>query len=76
MQKSLPDAQRRALSGRDAELRRMYHATWEDTELFPVYRIFSEEELLSLRDQFGWLGAAEKSFEFWDNEEDAAFDNL
>ena len=41
-----------------------------------VYRVFSEEELRSLSDNLVWLKAAEKSFEFWNNEEDAAYDNL
>jgi hypothetical protein len=41
-----------------------------------VYRVFSEEELRSLTDSLIWLKAAEKSFEFWNNEEDAAYDNL
>ena len=41
-----------------------------------VYSVFSEEELLSLTENFTWLKAAEKSFEFWNNEEDAVYDNL
>lgn len=41
-----------------------------------VYRVFSEEELRNLTDNFVWLKAAEKSFEFWNNEEDAVYDNL
>ena len=41
-----------------------------------VYRVFSEEELRSLTDNLNWLQAAEKSFEFWNNEEDAVYDNL
>ena len=41
-----------------------------------VYRGFSEEELRNLTDSFFWLKAAEKSFAFWDNEEDAVYDNL
>ena len=41
-----------------------------------VYRVFSEEELLSLKDNVGWLKAAEPSFEFWDNEDDAVYDSL
>ena len=40
-----------------------------------VYSVFSEEELRSLTENFTWLKAAEKSFEFWNNEEDAAYDN-
>jgi predicted DNA-binding antitoxin AbrB/MazE fold protein len=41
-----------------------------------VYRVFSDEELRGLRDELGWLKAAERSFEFWDNEEDAVYDSL
>ena len=41
-----------------------------------VYRVFSEEELHGLKDDLAWLKAAERSFEFWDNEEDAAYDNV
>ena len=41
-----------------------------------VYRVFSEEELHDLKDQLAWLRAAERSFEFWDNEEDSIYDNL
>jgi len=41
-----------------------------------LYRVFSEEELQSLTDDLVWLKAAEKSFDFWNNEEDAAYDNL
>ena len=41
-----------------------------------VYRVFSEEELRDLTENSAWLTAAEKSFGFWDNEEDAVYDNL
>jgi hypothetical protein len=41
-----------------------------------VYRVFSEEELHGLKDELAWLKAAERSFEFWDNEEDAVYDNV
>ena len=41
-----------------------------------VYRVFSEEELRSLTENFAWLKAAEKSFQFWNNEEDAVYDKL
>ncbi|MSO19129.1 MAG: hypothetical protein EXQ56_01490 [Acidobacteria bacterium] len=40
------------------------------------HRIFSEEELLSLTKHSGWLKATEKSFQFWNNEEDAVYDKL
>jgi len=34
-------------------------------------------KLLGIRsDAVGWLKAAESSFEFWDNEEDAIYDQL
>ena len=41
-----------------------------------VYRVFSEEELRGLKESLLWLGAAAKSFEFWNNQEDAVYDNL
>jgi predicted DNA-binding antitoxin AbrB/MazE fold protein len=41
-----------------------------------VYTIFSDEELQDLRETLGWLKAAEKSFDFWDNKEDAVYDTL
>ena len=41
-----------------------------------TYRVFSEEELRELTEDLPWLKAAEASFEFWNNEEDAVYDNL
>jgi hypothetical protein len=41
-----------------------------------IYTVFSEDELRDLRETFGWLKAAEKSFDFWNNEDDAAYDSL
>lgn len=41
-----------------------------------IYRVFSEEEFHELSESFLWLGAAAKSFEFWNNPEDAVYDNL
>ena len=41
-----------------------------------LYRVFSQEELRALRDDISWLGAAEPGFQFWDNEEDAVYDQL
>lgn len=41
-----------------------------------AYTVFSEEEPQSLTENFSWLKAAEKSFGFWNNEEDAVYDNL
>ena len=36
-----------------------------------VYTVFFDEELHDLREMFGWLKAAEKSFDFWNNPADA-----
>ena len=47
----------------------------EDPAPGAVYQVFSESEvkpLLAL--SVPWLKASERSFEFWDNEEDAACD--
>jgi predicted DNA-binding antitoxin AbrB/MazE fold protein len=41
-----------------------------------VYRVFSEEELRSLTEELAWLKVSEKSFDFWDNQEDAVYDKL
>jgi hypothetical protein len=41
-----------------------------------IYTAFSEEELRDLLETLGWLKAAEKSFEFWDNPADAVYDTL
>ena len=41
-----------------------------------IYTVFSEEELRDIRKTFGWLKAAEKSFEFWNNPADAVYDTL
>jgi predicted DNA-binding antitoxin AbrB/MazE fold protein len=41
-----------------------------------VYTVFSDEELHDIRETFGWLKAAEKSFDFWDNPADAVYDKL
>jgi predicted DNA-binding antitoxin AbrB/MazE fold protein len=41
-----------------------------------VYRVFSEEELRSLTEDLDWLKASEKSVDFWNNEEDAVYDEL
>ena len=62
-------------------------ATYKDGVFKPVeevknaipgetYRVFSEEELRSLTEDMRWLKLAEKSFEFWDNDEDAVYDRL
>ena len=41
-----------------------------------VYTVFSDEELRDLREMFGWLEAAERSFDFWNNPADAVYDTL
>jgi predicted DNA-binding antitoxin AbrB/MazE fold protein len=41
-----------------------------------VYTVVSEDELRSLAEDLQWLKASEKSFEFWDNLEDAVYDTL
>lgn len=41
-----------------------------------VYTVFSDEELRDIRETVGWLKAAEKSFDFWDNPADAVYDTL
>jgi predicted DNA-binding antitoxin AbrB/MazE fold protein len=40
------------------------------------YTVFSDEELDEIREMLGWLKAAEKSFEFWNNPADAVYDTL
>ena len=41
-----------------------------------IYTVFSEDELRDFRQTMGWLKAAEKSFDFWNNEDDAVYDSL
>lgn len=41
-----------------------------------VYRVFSESELKRLAADAPWLKGSERSFEFWENEEDAVYDSL
>lgn len=50
----------------------------EVEELTPgeVYQVFSEKELRRLAAVVPWLKASERSFEFWENEEDAVYDAL
>ena len=40
------------------------------------YTVFSDEELEEIRETLGWLKAAEKSFEFWNNPADGVYDTL
>ncbi|WP_420614913.1 hypothetical protein [Candidatus Palauibacter sp.] len=41
-----------------------------------VYEVFSEGELKRLAANLPWLKDSERSFEFWENEEDAVYDSL
>ena len=41
-----------------------------------VCTVLSDEELGEIVETIGWLKAAEKSFEFWSNADDAVYDNL
>ncbi|MDE2678344.1 MAG: hypothetical protein F4087_09875 [Gemmatimonadetes bacterium] len=41
-----------------------------------VYQVFSESELNRLAAAVPWLKESERSFGFWENEEDAAYDGL
>jgi predicted DNA-binding antitoxin AbrB/MazE fold protein len=41
-----------------------------------TYTVFSDEELRDIRETFGWLKAAEQSFDFWNNPADAVYDTL
>ena len=40
------------------------------------YQVFSESELKRLAAAVPWLKASQRSFEFWENEEDAVYDCL
>jgi hypothetical protein len=40
------------------------------------FTVLSDEELDAIRESLGWLKAAEKSFEFWNNPADAVYDTL
>ena len=50
--------------------------TWQTFTPGEVYQVFSESELRRLVAAVPWLKAAERSFEFWENEEDAVYDGL
>ena len=41
-----------------------------------VYQVLSESELKRLAADVPWLKDSERSFEFWENEEDAVYDSL
>ena len=40
------------------------------------YQVLSESELKRLAADVPWLKGSERSFEFWENEEDAVYDSL
>ena len=48
----------------------------EGAEPGAVYTAFSDAELRDFLETLGWLKAAEKGFEFWDNPADAVYDRL
>jgi len=41
-----------------------------------IYEVFSEGELRRLAEGLRWLRDSERSFEFWENGEDAVYDGL
>ncbi len=41
-----------------------------------VYQVFSGSELKGLAADVPWLKGSERSFEVWENEEDAVYDSL
>ena len=48
----------------------------EDPTPGEVYQVFSESELKRLAADVPRLKGSERSFEFWENEEDAVYDGL
>ena len=40
------------------------------------FTVFSDEELDAIRESLGWLKAAEKGHEFWNNAADEIYDTL
>ena len=48
----------------------------EKTEGLTPDRVYTVFSLREMRDMFGWLKAAETSFDFWNNEDDAVYDSL
>jgi hypothetical protein len=49
---------------------------WTNLPGGAVYAVLSDDELRSLTEELQCLKAPEKSFEFWDNPEDAIYDTL
>ena len=41
-----------------------------------IYQVFSEDELRQFAEDLPWLKGSERSFEFWENKEDAVYDKL
>ena len=41
-----------------------------------IYQVFAEDELRWLAENLPWLKGSERSFEFWENQEDAVYDSL
>ena len=41
-----------------------------------TYQVFSEGELRRFVEDLPWLKSSERSFEFWENGEDAVYDSL
>ena len=52
-------------------LQEVEHATSRE-----LYHVFSESELRLRAAEASWLKGVERSFEFWENEEDAVYDGL
>ena len=47
-----------------------------NTDPGKIYQVFSEDELRRLAQDLPWLRGSERSFEFWENKEDAVYDSL
>ncbi len=47
-----------------------------NTDPGKIYQVFSEDELRRLAEDLPWLEGSERSFEFWENKEDAVYDSL
>jgi predicted DNA-binding antitoxin AbrB/MazE fold protein len=48
----------------------------EGAEPGAIHTAFSEEELRDFLETLEWLKTADKSFEFWNNPDDAVYDRL
>ena len=47
-----------------------------NTDPGKIYQVFSEDELRRLAEDLPWLKGSERSFDFWENKEDAVYDSL